>query len=410
MRKVKMYNACFGDCFVIHDDSNNQAYRELVVDCGVHHMTVPFRNSMTMVDADQRIKEITDDLIACHQHADLLITHFHYDHISGLSYLYSLGTGPMAFSDVYLPNIWQFPFVVAATILQNLMVKRALARAVVPSIIPRRFIGLLPLLNSFSASAQNIHFLKRGDTFRNSEFMTLLPDDDVMRRVEREYEELQVPDDLRRNLDSFARQMCNIVIERTGDGQAVVTAEALTGAFQGLEAQYEELEGRVVTGNDDIDNWFNSDAEDKLNKLGNKISIVFQNNDDGENMLFTGDAEKRDLNRIKPLTDIPMHDHYKYIKLPHHGTQSHYTDFSAYSPEWVLIPNGKTTSMGGGLAQISADYGSLGANKMCSNSNFCESCASGRCTTTPCPGCGAACTAPCTSGKNIVFPNLYRDV
>ena len=75
MRKVKMYNACFGDCFVIHDDSNNQAYRELVVDCGVHHMTVPFRNSMTMVDADQRIKEITDDLIACHQHADLLITH-----------------------------------------------------------------------------------------------------------------------------------------------------------------------------------------------------------------------------------------------------------------------------------------------------------------------------------------------
>ena len=37
---------------------------------------------------------------------------------------------------------------------------------------------------------------------------------------------------------------------------------------------------------------------------------------------------------------IQLHEHYWCIKVPHHGTESHFFDFSGFSPENMMIPNG----------------------------------------------------------------------
>lgn len=37
---------------------------------------------------------------------------------------------------------------------------------------------------------------------------------------------------------------------------------------------------------------------------------------------------------------LPLYEHYWCIKVPHHGTQGHYFDFSQYEPENMLISNG----------------------------------------------------------------------
>lgn len=37
---------------------------------------------------------------------------------------------------------------------------------------------------------------------------------------------------------------------------------------------------------------------------------------------------------------IILYDSYKFIKVPHHGTRTHYYDFLKYNPAYILISNG----------------------------------------------------------------------
>ena len=88
--------------------------------------------------------------------------------------------------------------------------------------------------------------------------------------------------------------------------------------------------------------WLNEN-QINLRQFKHKISIVFQNARDGElNLLFTGDAQPEHLKMIAENYDgkLPLYEHYWCIKVPHHGTQGHYFDFSQYEPENMLISNG----------------------------------------------------------------------
>ena len=80
-----------------------------------------------------------------------------------------------------------------------------------------------------------------------------------------------------------------------------------------------------------------------LRQFKHKISIILQNAHDGElNLLFTGDAQPEHMKMIAENYDgkLPLYEHYWCIKVPHHGTQGHYFDFSRYEPENMLISNG----------------------------------------------------------------------
>ena len=141
-----------------------------------------------------------------------------------------------------------------------------------------------------------------------------------------------------------------------------------------------------------------------LRRFKNKISIVFQNKNDGElNLLFTGDAEKEHLEMIASDYDgkIPLFEHYWCIKVPHHGTQEHYFDFGKYTPENMLISNGihyanskkqskelRTSSQYGGIFYIPD------AHMYCSNCDCCDGYEN-----------GCSCKE-----SDVISPAYYKDI
>ena len=121
----------------------------------------------------------------------------------------------------------------------------------------------------------------------------------------------------------------------------------------------EEIKKRL----DIIFNDITSDLKDrehviKLTGFKHSVNIVFHNSIDGEsNFLFTGDVTSKDMGLIQNNFDnnieLNMHQEYKYIKVPHHGTKAHFFDFSAYNPGYMLIPNGKISR---NSYKITAEY------------------------------------------------------
>lgn len=77
---------------------------------------------------------------------------------------------------------------------------------------------------------------------------------------------------------------------------------------------------------------------------------------------------------------IPLHEHYWCIKVPHHGTESHFFDFSSFSPENMMIPNGAyydNSKKKSKNQRTSMQYGGLfyinDAHMYCSNCDCCDS-------------------------------------
>ena len=141
-----------------------------------------------------------------------------------------------------------------------------------------------------------------------------------------------------------------------------------------------------------------------LRQFRHKISLAFQNTRDGElNMLFTGDVQPQYMKLIVEDYDgkIPLHEHYWCIKVPHHGTESHFFDFSRFSPENMMIPNGayydnskkksknqRTSMQYGGLFYISD------AHMYCSNCDCCDSYEN-----------GCSCRE-----YDVISPSYYKDI
>ena len=149
--------------------------------------------------------------------------------------------------------------------------------------------------------------------------------------------------------------------------------------------------------------WLNEN-QINLRQFKHKISIVFQNARDGElNLLFTGDAQPEHLKMIAENYDgkLPLYEHYWCIKVPHHGTQGHYFDFSQYEPENMLISNGihfanskkeskelRTSPLYGGLFYIPDTH------MYCSNCDCCDSYEN-----------GCSCKE-----ADVISPAYYKDI
>ncbi len=394
-RQIKMYNAYFGDCFVIQDSDIN---RNLVVDCGIREVSPAGSNGKSI--RKKQLEDIQKNLRDSYDQRDLLITHFHYDHISGLTKLLKDPVPGLTFDKVYLPNIWDFPFVVASTLLQQNLLKIMLKKSKV-SAYGTGTEGLLDLLIALGSCTNNVRVLKRGDNFENDRYVTLLPNDDILNKIDEEYQNIELPPELgnlKERVSTVANDVSVLVaelVDNSNEGQLSAITVSLIEQRNRMNTFIDELTDTDIS-DDTID--LISLALDNLNKPGNRISIVFQNKEsDDYNLLFTGDAEKGNLITISTKTDIKMHDHYKYIKLPHHGTKTHFFDFAPYTPEYVLIPNGSTKFND----EISSLYKDLGYNKICSNSDHCA-CSLG--------GCGSSLNICTSSKKDIVFPDLFKIV
>ena len=374
-REVEVYNAYFGDCIVLKDISDNT---NLLIDFGIHLQS----DVSNIYGNRQRLTEdIANDLAGKYSscNANLLITHFHEDHVSGLVYMYQSGDTKFSklFNTVYIANIWNDPFAVASNILEEFVLINQLKS----SGLPNAKASLLDVLNFVSSGASNVTLLSRGVEFENGKYIALWPPKDISSDdINYIINELGLSESFRKRILDFSEKIClyvRTVILKTDGGNAGEGNNTEIGiSMEDLKSEYESLsqETMGIIDNRDRDEQINVQMN-KLNKLNHKYNIVFQNVDSGdENVLFTGDAEKEQMEAISTADDYKLHSRYKFIKIPHHGTEKHYFDFSPYNPEKIIITNGMVNYKNYSAYGICTDYGKIIAKHICTNSNNCHNC------------------------------------
>ena len=87
-----MYNVGFGDCFCIRDRKSS-----LLVDFGAVNSKIEGRPRREVFDV------IISDLTTIRK-KNLLLTHFHPDHVSGLLYMMRYRRDAYEFEKIYLPD------------------------------------------------------------------------------------------------------------------------------------------------------------------------------------------------------------------------------------------------------------------------------------------------------------------
>ncbi len=387
-RTIDMYNAYFGDCFVIRDDDES-----LVVDFGIHQAA----KVGSIYKNKNRLKKDIATALSKYDNLSLLITHFHYDHVSGIIYMMKQakrrGSSSMyshLFRHIYIPNIWDNPFSIVALCIEEAILNKQLKDTSLPY---NTASSLFDLIRFLGLNAKKVTLLNRGVEFEGK-FVALWPPvgdlrDDFLDALLRDTG-LQL--NLINGLIPVAEEICEYM-----RGAFSIEGENAKVEFElNVIDQYETRVNSIISQyGDNIGNEANSLIQ--LNKLNHKYNVVFQDiTQHGENVLFTGDAEKEDMNSIaSKVSDcrLQLKERYKYIKIPHHGTPAHYFDFTSNNPQYLLIPNGKIKKHEKDEAyMIDRQYCHLCVEHLCSNSNNCS--------------CGC-----CRCGKGqTIYPYIFREI
>lgn len=362
--KIRMYNVGFGDCFCLRDRN-----KRLLVDFGTSNARINGQPRRQIFD------RIISDLTTI-EHKNLLLTHFHLDHLSGLLYMINERDSSYEFQKIYLPDVFSERW------MSRILVLLLLADMAKDSYLPSRQISILAMVEALQKKPQTIELLKRESVFE-SKYQVLWPDMNV---IQSEAEETAAVlwnyyGNVMETLEAFAEKIRKIIWEMTEAGRDNREETEPVQTMGMLEKELREI--RTTVEFQELINCIN-ERNIGLRQFKNKISIVFQNRCDGEqNLLFTGDVTKEHMQMIAYNYDgkISLYETYWCIKVPHHGTQSHYFDFSSYMPENMLISNGLYHANSKRKAKknrISAQYGGLfyikDAHMYCSECDNCDAC------------------------------------
>ena len=441
--RIRMYNVGFGDCFCIRDRKSS-----LLVDFGAANSKIEGRPRREVFDV------IISDLTTIRK-KNLLLTHFHPDHVSGLLYMMRYRRDAYEFEKIYLPDVFSGPemkYTLALLLLADVTKKASL---------PGRRVSLFALAEALCARKVKIDLLSRGSEFEGK-YTALWPD---VSEVSRETEE--VFNSLIENHENAMTELVNIAeevrelflsmteetLEAEEKSEPLSVPEDTDGPESSLKdpREYsgeneEYTQEKLVLANEDAGAAIEDTAEDpeetekervrrlnpeklekkfrelqateefqallesaekqghSLRQFRHKISLAFQNTIDGElNLLFTGDVQPQYLKMIAENYDgkIQLHEHYWCIKVPHHGTESHFFDFSGFSPENMMIPNGAyydNSKKKSKNQRTSMQYGGLfyinDAHMYCSNCDCCDSYENG-----------------CSCREYVVIsPSYYKDI
>ena len=383
--KIRMYNVGFGDCYCLRDRK-----KSLLVDFGTNNSRIEGRPRREIFDL------IISDLstIEC---KNLLLTHFHMDHLSGLLYMMKNKDSSFDFGKIYLPDVF------SEEKMSRTLVLLLLADLVKDSCLPSRQVSLFALIDALlERQTQTVELLSRGKIFEEK-YQALWPDTDVTQRETDEVYNLlreKFPE-IMDVLFDFAEKLRQIIWSMTDEGKVLsennqknIRAYVYEREFRRIKALLEFKE--LLT-------WLNRNQVN-LRQFKHKISIVFQNARDGEvNLLFTGDVQPEHMQMIADNYDgkWPLYEHYWCIKVPHHGTQDHYFNFSGYEPENMMISNGihfansktqsrelRTSPLYGGLFYIPDTH------MYCSNCDCCD-----------CYENGCSCKE-----ADVISPSYYKDI
>ena len=438
-----MYNVGFGDCFCIRDRKSS-----LLVDFGAANSKIEGRPRREVFDV------IISDLTTIRK-KNLLLTHFHPDHVSGLLYMMRYRRDADEFEKIYLPDVFSGPemkYTLALLLLADVTKKASL---------PGRRVSLFALAEALCARKVKIDLLSRGSEFEGK-YTALWPD---VSEVSRETEE--VFNSLIENHENAMTELVNIAeevrelflsmteetLEAEEKSEPLSVPEDTDGPESSLKdpREYsgeneEYTQEKLVLANEDAGAAIEDTAEDpeenekervrrlnpeklekkfrelqateefqallesaekqghSLRQFRHKISLAFQNTIDGElNLLFTGDVQPQYMKMIAENYDgkIQLHEHYWCIKVPHHGTESHFFDFSGFSPENMMIPNGAyydNSKKKSKNQRTSMQYGGLfyinDAHMYCSNCDCCDSYEN-----------GCSCRE-----YDVISPSYYKDI
>ena len=383
--KIRMYNVGFGDCYCLRDRK-----KSLLVDFGTNNSRIEGRPRREIFDL------IISDLstIEC---KNLLLTHFHMDHLSGLLYMMKNKDSSFDFGKIYLPDVF------SEEKMSRTLVLLLLADLVKDSCLPSRQVSLFALIDALlERQTQTVELLSRGKIFEEK-YQALWPDTDVTQRETDEVYNLlreKFPE-IMDVLFDFAEKLRQIIWSMTDEGKVLsennqknIRAYVYEREFRRIKALPEFKELLI---------WLNRNQVN-LRQFKHKISIVFQNARDGEvNLLFTGDVQPEHMQMIADNYDgkWPLYEHYWCIKVPHHGTQDHYFNFSGYEPENMMISNGihfansktqsrelRTSPLYGGLFYIPDTH------MYCSNCDCCD-----------CYENGCSCKE-----ADVISPSYYKDI
>ena len=441
--RIRMYNVGFGDCFCIRDRKSS-----LLVDFGAANSNIEGRPRREVFDV------IISDLTTIRK-KNLLLTHFHPDHVSGLLYMMRYRRDAYEFEKIYLPDVFSGPemkYTLALLLLADVTKKASL---------PGRRVSLFALAEALCARKVKIDLLSRGSEFEGK-YTALWPD---VSEVSRETEE--VFNSLIENHENAMTELVNIAeevrelflsmteetLEAEEKSEPLSVPEDTDGPESSLKdpREYsgeneEYTQEKLVLANEDAGAAIEDTAEDpeetekervrrlnpeklekkfrelqateefqallesaekqghSLRQFRHKISLAFQNTIDGElNLLFTGDVQPQYMKMIAENYDgkIQLHEHYWCIKVPHHGTESHFFDFSGFSPENMMIPNGAyydNSKKKSKNQRTSMQYGGLfyinDAHMYCSNCDCCDSYEN-----------GCSCRE-----YDVISPSYYKDI
>ena len=441
--RIRMYNVGFGDCFCIRDRKSS-----LLVDFGAANSKIEGRPRREVFDV------IISDLTTIRK-KNLLLTHFHPDHVSGLLYMMRYRRDAYEFEKIYLPDVFSGPemkYTLALLLLADVTKKASL---------PGRRVSLFALAEALCARKVKIDLLSRGSEFEGK-YTALWPD---VSEVSRETEE--VFNSLIENHENAMTELVNIAeevrelflsmteetLEAEEKSEPLSVPEDTDGPESSLKdpREYsgeneEYTQEKLVLANEDAGAAIEDTAEDpeetekervrrlnpeklekkfrelqateefqallesaekqghSLRQFRHKISLAFHNTIDGElNLLFTGDVQPQYMKMIAENYDgkIQLHEHYWCIKVPHHGTESHFFDFSGFFPENMMIPNGAyydNSKKKSKNQRTSMQYGGLfyinDAHMYCSNCDCCDSYEN-----------GCSCRE-----YDVISPSYYKDI
>lgn len=418
--RIRMYNVGFGDCFCIRDRKSS-----LLVDFGAANSKIEGRPRREVFDV------IISDLTTIRK-KNLLLTHFHPDHVSGLLYMMRYRRDAYEFEKIYLPDVFSDPemkYTLTLLLLADVTKKASL---------PGRRVSLFALAEALCARKVKIDLLSRGSEFEGK-YTALWPD---VRTVSSETED--VFNSLIENNEKAMTELVNIAEEVRQLFMSMTEDENEADVNLGAEKEVVDAAGKQtdsdsagsVQGNNGTQEYAQAELRHRLKpeklekkfrelqatsefqallecaekqghllrQFRHKISLAFQNTRDGElNLLFTGDVQPRYMKMIVEDYDgrIPLHEHYWCIKVPHHGTESHFFDFSRFSPENMMIPNGAyydNSKKKSKNQRTSMQYGGLfyinDAHMYCSNCDCCDSYEN-----------GCSCRE-----YDVISPSYYKDI
>ena len=383
--KIRMYNVGFGDCYCLRDRK-----KSLLVDFGTNNSRIEGRPRREIFDL------IISDLstIEC---KNLLLTHFHMDHLSGLLYMMKNKDSSFDFGKIYLPDVF------SEEKMSRTLVLLLLADLVKDSCLPSRQVSLFALIDALlERQTQTVELLSRGKIFEEK-YQALWPDTDVTQRETDEVYNLlreKFPEIMDVLLD-FSEKLRQIIWSMTAEGKVLSENNQKNIRAYVYEREFRRI--KALPEFKELLTWLNGNQVN-LRQFKHKISIVFQNARDGEvNLLFTGDVQPEHMQMIADNYDgkWPLYEHYWCIKVPHHGTQDHYFNFSEYEPENMMISNGihfansktqsrelRTSPLYGGLFYIPDTH------MYCSNCDCCD-----------CYENGCSCKE-----ADVISPSYYKDI